>query len=259
VSLHKEIAFEDGICSHLGAHQWLYDAGSADRYDRARALFPEDLVAWIKASQPQAWATLEASKGAATATELADRLRAALDLQGTLHVLRNGFDILGLKQTLAVCQFKPSLGMNAALQASYTANRLRVVRQVRYSLHGEQSLDLVLFLNGIPIATAELKSDYTQSVRDAIDQYRYDRLPRVPGKNLPEPLLSFPGGALVHFAVSNSEVHMCTQLRGADSAFLPFNQGNNLGAGNPPNSTGAPTAYLWESVWQRDGCWRRPS
>ena len=253
MSLHKEIVFEDGICAHLGASSWLYEAGAADRYDRARALFTEDLVAWVKASQPTAWATLEASRGAAAGTELADRLRAALDHQGTLHVLRNGFDVLGLKQTLAVCQFRPALGMNAELSARYAANRLRVVRQVRYSLHGEQSLDLVLFLNGIPIATAELKSDYTQSVQDAVDQYRYDRLPRTPGKNLPEPLLSFPGGALVHFAVSNSEVHMCTRLAGADSAFLPFNQGNNLGAGNPPNPNGAPTAYLWEQVWQRDG------
>ena len=253
MSLHQEIAFENGISDHLHRHQWLYEAGSADRYDRARALFPEDLVAWVKESQPEAWRALESSKGAAVATELADRLRAALDSQGTLQVLRNGFDVLGLKQTLAACQFKPALGMNAELQARYGANRLRVVRQVRYSLHGEQSLDLVLFLNGIPIATAELKSDYTQSVKDAIDQYRYDRPAKVAGKNVAEPLLSFPGGALVHFAVSNSEVHMCTKLDGAASVFLPFNQGHDFGAGNPPNPNGAPAAYLWEQVWQRDG------
>ncbi len=251
--IHKEIAFEDGICAHLGASGWLYDTASADRYDRARALFPDDIVAWVKESQPKAWEALEASRGASTATHIADRLRAALDAQGTLSVLRNGLDVLGLKQTLAMCQFRPALGMNAELQARYAANRLRVLRQVRYSLHGEQCLDLVLFLNGIPVATAELKSDYTQGVQDAINQYRYDRPPRAPGKNQPEPLLSFPGGALVHFAVSNSEVHMCTQLRGPDSSFLPFNQGNDGAAGNPPNPNGAPTAYLWEKVWQRDG------
>ncbi|WP_272876056.1 type I restriction endonuclease [Neoroseomonas soli] len=111
---------------------------------------------------------------------------------------------------------------------------------------------MVLFLNGIPVATAELKSDYTQSVQDAVDQYRFDRLPRAPGKNLAEPLLSFPGGALVHFALSNSEAQMCTRLAGADSKFLPFNRGHDFGAGNPPNPNGAPTAYLWEEVWQRD-------
>jgi type I restriction enzyme, R subunit len=111
----------------------------------------------------------------------------------------------------------------------------------------------VLFLNGIPVATAELKSDYTQSVDDAVDQYRYDRPPRAPGKNIPEPLLSFPGGALVHFAISNSEVRMTTRLAGADTVFLPFNRGCDQGAGNPPNPNGAATAYLWETIWDRDG------
>ena len=253
MSIHKESAFEDGICTHLGATEWLYEAGSADHYDRTRALFPEDLVAWIKESQPKAWEALETAHGASAAIFLADRLRASLDQQGTLVVLRNGFDVMGLKQTVKACEFKPAFGVNAELLARYGANRLRVVRQVRYSLHGEQSLDLVLFLNGIPVATAELKSDYTQGVQDAINQYRFDRPPRAPGKNVPEPLLAFPGGALVHFAVSNSEVHMCTRLQGPDSAFLPFNQGNDGAAGNPPNPNGAPTAYLWERVWQREG------
>jgi type I restriction enzyme R subunit len=253
MSLHKEIAFEDGICAHLGIHGWHYEAGAADRYDRPRALFADDLIAWVQGSQPHAWATLEATNGTATVNVLADRLRAALDKQGTLHLLRNGLDVVGLKQSLSLCQFKPALAMNEDLQARYASNRLRVIRQVRYSLHGEQSLDLVLFLNGIPVATAELKSDYTQSVQDAIDQFRYDRNPKAPGKNTPEPLLSFPGGALVHFAVSNSEVHMSTRLAGLDSVFLPFNQGFNFGAGNPSNPNGAGTAYLWETIWDRDG------
>ena len=252
MSLHKEIAFEDGICAHLAAQGWLYEADAATRVDRARALFPEDLIAWVRATQPDAWASLEKAQGTAAGTVLADRLRAALDKQGTLEVLRAGLDVVGLKQRLSLCQFRPALAMNAALQARYAANRLRVVRQVRYSLHNENCLDLVLFLNGIPVATAELKSDYTQSVQDAIDQYRYDRLPKAAGRNTAEAMLAFPGGALVHFAVSNSEVHMCTLLAGADSKFLPFNRGNDFGAGNPPNPNGAPTAYLWEDIWQRD-------
>jgi type I restriction enzyme R subunit len=94
MSLHKEIAFEDGVCGHLSAHHWLYEAGAADRYDRPRALFVEDLAAWVQESQPGAWATLEATN------VLADRLRAALDKQGTLHLLRNGLDVVGLKQSL---------------------------------------------------------------------------------------------------------------------------------------------------------------
>ena len=250
MSLHKEIAFEDGICAHLAAQGWLFEA--AARVDRARALFPEDLIEWVKVTQPAAWDSLEKTHGTAAGTVLADRLRAALDKQGTLEVLRAGLDVVGLKQRLSLCQFRPALAMNAELQARYTANRLRVVRQVKYSPHSENSLDLVLFLNGIPVATAELKSDYTQSVQDAINQYKYDRLPKAPGRHAPEAMLAFPGGALVHFAVSNSEVHMCTRLAGVDSKFLPFNRGNDFGAGNPPNPTGAPTAYLWQDVWQRD-------
>ena len=126
------------------------------------------------------------------------------------------------------------------------------MRQVRYSLQNENSIDLVLFLNGVPVATAELKTDFTQSIGDAIDQYRFDRLPRPKGQ-APEPLLSFPNGALVHFAVSNSEVAMVTKLDGPATQFLPFNQGDNGAAGNPVNPNGGHrTAYLWEKVWARE-------
>ena len=110
----------------------------------------------------------------------------------------------------------------------------------------------MLFLNGVPVASAELKTDFTQSIDDAIDQYRFDRLPRSKGQS-PEPLLTFPRGALVHFAVSNSEVHMVTQLVGPATEFLPFNIGNNGGKGNPVNPQGSHrTAYLWEQVWERE-------
>ena len=144
------------------------------------------------------------------------------------------------------------MSLNADIRARYAANRLRVVRQLRYSLHNENSIDLVLFLNGIPVATAELKTDFTQRVDDAIDQYRIDRVPNPKGQ-APEPLLSFPRGALVHFAVSNSEVHMVTKLAGSATLFLPFNQGDNGAAGNPVNPAGGHrTAYLWEQIWARE-------
>jgi type I restriction enzyme R subunit len=251
MSIHKEVHFEDEICADLVAAGWLHEADDAGRYDRALALFIDDVVAWIKASQPKAWESLHKMHGAPAPKIVAERLRKALDTQGTLAVLRGGFEVIGLKHPITMCQFKPALGMNADLQARYAANRLRVVRQVRYSIHHENSIDLVLFVNGIPVATCELKSQYTQSVQDAIYQYKADRAPIFKPKNAPEPLLAFPGGALVHFAVSNTEAAMSTRLAGLDTVFLPFNQGNGGGAGNPPKA-GIATDYLWKEVWQRD-------
>jgi type I restriction enzyme R subunit len=251
VSLHKEISFESELCDHLGAHGWHYADGDAAHYHRARALFPADVVAWVQTTQPQAWSALVKNHGNKAADTLLDRLRAQMDQRGTLDVLRNGIDLVGLKSKLVVAQFKPAFGLNADILARYDANRLRVVRQVRYSQHNENAIDLVLFLNGIAVATVELKTDFTQSVDDAIDQYRFDRVPNPKGQ-APEPLLSFPSGALVHFAVSNSEAFMTTRLAGAGTTFLPFNQGDGGGKGNPLNPHGHRTAYLWEQVWARD-------
>jgi type I restriction enzyme R subunit len=150
-----------------------------------------------------------------------------------------------------MAQFKPALAMNPDIMERYAANRLRVVRQVHYSIHNELNIDLVLFLNGIPVATVELKTDNTQSIDDAVDQYREDRIPNPKGQQ-PEPLLTFPSGALVHFAVSSSEVRMTTKLAGRATHFLPFNLGDEGAAGNPVNPNGHRTAYLWKQVWQRE-------
>jgi type I restriction enzyme R subunit len=250
VSVDKEINFETEICDHLAAHGWLYAAGDASAYDRARALFPADVLAWVQATQPKAWEALTKNHGPKAGDTLLDRLRAQLDQRGTLDVLRNGIEMLGLKQPLKLAEFKPALAINPDILARHEQSRLRVVRQVRYSLHNQNCIDLVLFLNGLPVATVELKTDFKQSVGDAIDQYRFDRVPNPKGQ-APEPLLSFPSGALVHFAVSNREVHMVTRLEGAATMFLPFNQGDDQGAGNPLNPAGHRTAYLWEKVWAR--------
>ncbi len=253
MTLHKEVHFENEICDHLAAHGWLHDKDDAAKYDRPRALFSEDVVQWVRDAQPDAWDVLVKNNGSKAETVLLDRVRSELDKRGTLEVMRFGVDLMGLKKPAAMAQFKPAFNLNGEILERYGKNRLRVVRQVRYSQSNENSLDLVLFLNGIPVATAELKSDFTQSVTDAVDQYRYDRDPRPKGQAV-EPLLSFPQGALVHFAVSNSEVHMTTQLAGLRTKFLPFNKGDGNGAGNPPNPSGGHrTAYLWEQVWERDG------
>lgn len=253
MSLHKEIRFVDEICEHLGNHGWLYVPGDAQDYDRTRALFPADVVAWVQATQPKAWDALSKNHGPSAETVLLDRLRKSLDDRGTLDVLRNGVEMIGLRQPLSFAQFKPALAMNPETMGKYQANRLRVVREV-YLSHGPERLDLVFFLNGIPVSTAELKTDFTQSVHDAIDQYRFDRNPKGKGKGGGiEPLLSFPCGALVHFAVSNMEVHMTTKLAGPKTSFLPFNKGDNGAAGNPVNPQGGHrSAYLWEEVLERE-------
>jgi type I restriction enzyme R subunit len=252
MNLHREHHFEREICEHLAANGWFYADGDAARYDRDHALFLPDLLAWIEHTQPASWQALVKAHGPQLGERLAARVRKSLDERGTLDVLRRGVEMVGLKAPLSVVQFKPALAMNPVTQQHYAANRLRVVRQVHHSLNNTQdSVDLVLFVNGIAVATAELKSDFTQSVGDAVDQYRFDRPPQPKGGRA-EPLLGFPGGALVHFAVSQAEVMMTTRLQGAATRFLPFNRGNAGGAGNAPNPDGFATSYLWEQVWARD-------
>ncbi|PRF95832.1 type I restriction endonuclease subunit R [Burkholderia ambifaria] len=251
--LHQEHHFETAICEHLAQHGWLYEQGdAAPNYDRTSALYLPDLLAWIETIQPDAWQTLTKNHGTTLTTVLAERIRKSMSERGTLDVLRRGVEMLGLKQPLSLIQFKPALGLNPEIQKLYAANRLRVVRQVRHSLNNpHDAIDLVLFANGIPVATVELKSDFTQSVQDAVDQYRFDRNPQPKG-GVTEPLLGFPGGALVHFAVSQSEVQMTTKLEGTSTYFLPFNRGSQGAAGNAPNTNGYATAYLWEEVWTRE-------
>ena len=251
MTLHREISFENEVCAHLASHGWLCEDGDHGRYDRARALFAADLTAWVRETQPQAWEAIERTQGAAAEAALLDRVRQQTDQRGTLDVLRHGVEMIGLRQPLKLAEFKPALAENPDILARYAANRLRVVRQLRYSVANENALDLAFFLNGVSVATVELKTDFTQSVEDAVDQYRFDRHPKPKGQAA-EPILSFPNGALVHFAVSNMEARMATHLEGPATVFLPFNRGDRGAAGNPPNAGGHRTAYLWEEVWERE-------
>lgn len=249
-----EKSFEAEICEYLGAHGWLYEEGFAG-YDQERALIPEDVFAWLPASQPGQWAKVVKPDLSPVEAELAkglllDRLVRELDQPlehggGMLAVLRGGFRRTPAK--FAMCAFRPATSLNPVAQQHYELNRLRVVRQVHYSKKRPQdSIDLVFFVNGLPVATAELKTDNTQCVDDAVRQYQKDRLPQG------EPLLKFGTRALVHFAVSTDEIRMTTKLDGVNTVFLPFNLGNDGGAGNPVNPSGAATSYLWERVLQRD-------
>ena len=248
MSKHKEGTFEDEVVAHLTAHGWLL--GDAKGYNRELALYPDDVEGWLRDTQPAEWAKVEKTHGAGARNVVLQRLAESLDKDGSLYVLRRGFKHINAR--FDMCAFKPTQTLNAKTLERYGKVRCRVVRQVRYSLHKGDSIDLVFFVNGIPVATAELKTDFTQSIHDALKQYRQDRPPRDPQANADEPLLQFRKRCLVHFAVSTDEVRMATQLRGPQTTFLPFNQGNQGGAGNPANPGGYRTAYLWEQVLQRD-------
>lgn len=256
MNLHQEHHFEREICAHLAANGWLYAEGDAALFDRTNGLFLPDLLAWVEATQPESLQRLTKTHGASLGTVLADRVRKNLNERGSLDVLRRGVEMLGLKEPLMLVQFKPALAINPATQAHYVANRLRVVRQVAHSPNTPKAeLDLVLFLNGIAVATAELKSDFTQTMHDAVDQYRFDRHPQPKGGVL-EPVLGFPGGALVHFAVSQSEVMMTTRLAGPATTFLPFNRGDAGAAGNAVGSGSVQEkqqAYLAEIIQKVNG------
>ena len=250
--IHHECELERHIVEQLAAAGWL--VGKSADYDAARALFPEDVLGWLESSQPQAMAKLHAMNGAGTETVVLDRLVKQLENKvdgGTVNVLRYGFAIAG-GGTLAMSQALPEDARNDTVIARYAANHLRVVPQLRYSLDKADEIDLAFFINGIPVATVELKTDFTQSVQAAMQQYRMDRKPERKSGGL-EPLLTFKRGAVVHFAMSDSDIRMATKLAGDSTFFLPFNRGNDGAAGNPPGDNGSyPVSYFWERVLQKD-------
>jgi type I restriction enzyme R subunit len=215
-------------------------------YDRALCLIPRDVVNFIYATQPNEWEKLKSYHGADVKERFLKRLSSEISKRGALDVFRKGVKDSGCRFRLAF--FRPASGLNEEIQQLYEGNLFSIVRQLHYSEKNEKSLDLALFLNGIPIFTAELKSPLTgQNVEHAINQYRYDRDSR-------EPLFIFRR-CLAHFAVDPDLIYVTTHLRGPKTSFLPFNQGKFGGAGNPPKSPtdgGYATDYLWNRVWSRD-------
>ena len=218
----------------------------ADGFDRERAIFPETVLAFIRETQPKEWAKLESLHGDRTGAQILGDLCKWMDIHGVLATLRHGFKCYG--RTLRVAFFKAAHELNPELNARYAANRVGLTRQLRFSPRSERSLDVTLSVNGVPVATLELKNPLTgQTVEDARKQYRQDRDPR-------EPIFEFKRRTLVHFAVDTESVLMTTRLAGAATHFLPFDKGCDGGAGNPPDPKGRTyrTSYLWEEVLQRD-------
>ena len=221
------------------------ERGSED-YDRELCLVPRDVLDFVLATQPREWKRLSEHHGTAVEERFLRRLASEIGRRGALDVLRTGVRDMGCKFDLAY--FRPASGLNEETRRLHAANLFSVVRQLHYSERSSRSLDLALFLNGIPVFTAELKNPLTgQTVADAIRQYRTDRDPR-------EPLLA-PGRCLAHFAVDPDLIYVTTRLAGRETRFLPFNRGKFGGAGNrpvPPTRDGYPTSYLWEETWARD-------
>ena len=248
---HTERDFEKAIEAGL-ANGGGYEKRSPNAFDEALALFPGDVTGFLEDSQPAKWELLEALLGPKTAATVLDGLSKELDFKGTLHVLRHGFKCYG--KTFRMAYFRPNTTMNPEAAGNYAKNRLTITRQVSFisvmrKADGKNRrcvIDVTLAVNGIPVVTAELKNPLTgQRAADAVSQYKDDR----DGRDL---LFAFKRRALVHFAVDPDEVWMTTRLRGKETHFLPFNRGNNHGAGNPPVEGNWKSHYLWDEVLQAD-------
>ena len=247
-----EAAFEAHIAGWLVEHGGYRRAkigsvGDGPRdFDADAGVDTADLFEFIGATQGSEWARLvdTAYGGDAGRAQsgFVQRLAAELDKRGTVDVLRRG--VVDRNIAIRLAYFRPAHGLTPELAALYEANVLSVTRQLPFDPAGGRTVDLGLFVNGVPVATAELKNPLTgQSVENAVAQYRSDRPPsnRTLGRV-----------GMAHFAVDPSSVMMTTRLAGARTRFLPFNRGCDLGAGNPSNPGGHRTAYVWEQVWSRD-------
>ncbi|HNR88558.1 MAG TPA: type I restriction endonuclease [Spirochaetota bacterium] len=241
---HSEAAFETVIEAHLLQNGYV----SVDRvgFDRERAIFTDVVLDFIRVTQPNEWAKLEALHGEKTGDQVIADLCKWMDSNGSLATLRHGFKCYG--RTLHAAYFKAAHELNPELEQRYAENRLGITRQLHFSERSEKSLDVVLSVNGIPVATIELKNPLSgQTAEDARHQYKQDRDPR-------ETIFEFKRRSLVHFAVDTETVLMTTRLAGSATHFLPFNKGHDGGAGNPPDPAGHSyrTGYLWEEVLQKD-------
>ncbi len=243
----NERAFETHVEEMLGKVGW--QAGTNAEWAVDLALFPARVFAFLEATQPKLWGEMRTLHGVGLEKLLLATLAKELDLKGSVHVLRHGFKFYG--KTFRLAYFKPAHGLNDEVLRLYGLNQLTVTRQVVCHPGKHDTVDVVFALNGLPIATCELKNPGTgQSWRNAVRQYQVDRDPRAP-------LFAFKTRALVHFAADPDEVHMATRLRGESTTFLPFNRGSDpgsvrCGAGNPQHTSGYRTGYFWEDVLTRD-------
>lgn len=239
--LLTESNFEESITETLIENNGFFSAKPQD-YDAELCLLPQTVIRFLQVTQPEKWKVYKDVTGGDAEAKVLRRIREVVERNGTLHLFRKGFDESG--HHFEMCFFKPTSGMNPDIIKLYEGNVFHVMRQVKFSRETEKSIDMGLFLNGLPIFTAELKNKLTgQQVNHAKVQYR--------DRDAKEPIFQF-GRCFAHFAVDTDLVAMTTHVDGRNTHFLPFNMGNDGGAGNPPRLTGIATAYLWEEIWKRD-------
>ncbi len=239
--VHKEIVLEQHLVSQLIRGQG-YEERTPEHYDRPLALDLALVLRFVRDTQGDEWRKLEAQYSASSEAEFFKQLDKALKARGTLDLLRQGLKLIP-NIHFRFCFFKPASSLNPELVRLYEANILSVIRQVRYSQKNENAIEVVLFVNGIPVATLEIKNLLTGSTfRHAEKQYRADRSPAG------EPLLTFRRGALVHFALDEDNVSMTTRLQNGKTHFLPFNRGHEGGAGNPNVPDEFRVAYLYKDL-----------
>lgn len=241
--MHKEIDFENDI-EHALISSGGYEKGDPGTYDSETALFPAEVIAFVQKTQPKIWVRLTGLDAAKAPAMLLDSLVKELAAKGALAVLREGFKCVG--KTVRLAYFEPNTGLDPASTERYADNRLTIVRQVKTKSGAIP--DVVLAVNGLPVATLELKNPMSATrwtVENAKYQYRFERDPK-------ELLFAFKQRCLVHFAVDTELVYMTTKLEGKDTFFLPFNLGYDHGAGNPPVAGDVRTTHLWHKVLTRD-------
>lgn len=245
---YKEKRIEEDI-EHYLLTSGGYTKGDLKTYSRDKAIDMDRLITFIKSTQFKEWERYKRNYKDEAEKKLYKRFNEEVEAHGLIHVLRNGINDRGVK--IRVAYFRPESTLNPDVIAKYEENLLTCTRQFKYSTENENSIDMVLSLNGIPIVAIELKNQITgQSVENAKMQFMYDRNPR-------ENCFQFNKRFLVYFAVDLYDVYMTTQLKGKNTFFLPFNQGSggagNVGAaGNPSNEAGYATSYLWEKVLTKD-------
>ena len=238
-----ENTFETAIVQSL-IENGGYTLGNAPDYSPELGLFKYDVLGFIQETQPKNWQKISSVHGEDVDNRIIQRIYKEMDLRGSLDVIRNGFIDYGVRFKLAF--FKPESGLNPETAALYDKNQLKIIRQVYYTTKNKNSVDLVISLNGIPIATMELKNHFTgQTTDNAKKQYAATRDNR-------ELLFAFKKRALVHFAVDPEEIFMATKIDGKKTHWLPFNKGHNKGKGNPPNPNGYKTGYLWNEILVKD-------